>query len=74
MKFTDLFKNHKPLIGMIHTNHSYDCSSLELAKKEIEIYLKYGIYPLIENYFGSVKDCEEVLTLTAIFSLLCNPL
>lgn len=46
---------------MIHTNHSYDCSSLELAKKEIEIYLKYGIHPLIENFVGSAKYCEEVL-------------
>ncbi|MDE6742064.1 MAG: hypothetical protein K2J58_07015 [Muribaculaceae bacterium] len=34
---------------------------MELAKKEIEIYLKNGIYPLIENYFGSTEDCESVL-------------
>ena len=32
-----------------------------LSKKEIEIYLKNGIYPLIENYFGSKSDCEIVL-------------
>ncbi len=60
-KFNDLFKYKKPLIGMIHTNHTYNCSVLDLAKKEIEIYLKYGIHPLIENYFGSAKDCEDVL-------------
>lgn len=61
MKFNDLFKNQKPMIGMIHTNQTYSCSVLDLAKKEIEIYLKYGIHPLIENYFGSSKDCEAVL-------------
>lgn len=61
MKFTELFQNQKPLIGMIHTNCTSACTALELAKREIEIYLKYGIYPLIENYFGSAKDCEEVL-------------
>ena len=61
MKFTDLFKNQKPLIDMIHTNCTSTCTTLELAKREIEIYLKYGIYPLIENYFGSSADCEDIL-------------
>lgn len=61
MKFIELFQNQKPLIGMIHTNCTNTCSTLELAKREIEIYLKYGIFPLIENYFGSSLDCEEVL-------------
>ena len=32
-----------------------------MAKNEIEIYLKYGVVPLIENYFGSAHDCAEVL-------------
>ena len=61
MKFTEIFKNQKPLIGMIHTNSASACTALELAKREIEIYLKYGIYPLIENYFGFSIDCEGVL-------------
>ena len=61
MKFSELFQNQKPLIGMIHTNSTNTCTTLELAKKEIEIYLKYDIYPLIENYFGSSEDCEDVL-------------
>ena len=61
MKFTELFQNQKPLIGMIHTNHSHKYNVLDLAKKEIDIYLKYGIHPLIENYFGSVRECEKVL-------------
>lgn len=51
----------KPVIGMIHTNHTDEESSLQLAQREIEIYLKYGVYPLIENYFGDDDDCENIL-------------
>lgn len=61
MKFEELFKDKKPMIGMIHTGKAEEYSMLELAKKEIEIYLSYGVYPLIENYFGSTDDCEKVL-------------
>ena len=61
MKFTELFHNQKPLIGMIHTDSTNEFTTLELAIKEIEIYLKYGVYPLIENYSGLTEDCEEVL-------------
>ncbi len=60
MEFKKVFVK-KPVFGMIHTGLSSDGSMLELAKREIEIYLRNGIYPLIENYFGSDEDCEEVL-------------
>lgn len=61
MRFKEVFKNTKPIIGMIHTNSNDEISVLDLAKKEIGIYLKYGVIPLIENYFGSDEDCAEVL-------------
>lgn len=61
MKFKNLFGKEKPLIGMIHTNRAQGLSMLDVAKKEIEIYLKHGVYPLVENYFGSASDCEQVL-------------
>ena len=60
MQFKDIFPN-KPVIGMIHTNSDSEMSVLDIAKREIDIYLKYGIYPLVENYFGSEDNCEEVL-------------
>ena len=60
MEFEKTF-GRKPVFGMIHTGHAGDASMLELAKTEIEIYLRHGIHPLIENYFGSAADCEEVL-------------
>ena len=46
---------------MIHCGSQRGMSILELAQREIEIYLQNGIYPLIENYFGSDDDCETVL-------------
>lgn len=61
MKFETLFGARKPLIGMIHTGCMYGEDMLDTAKREIEIYLKYGVYPLIENFFGTSADCEKVL-------------
>lgn len=60
MEFEKVFMR-KPVFGMIHTSYTSDRSMLELAKMEIEIYLRHGIYPLIENYFGDADDCEDVL-------------
>ena len=61
MTYNEVFGDKKPVIGMIHTNDSAELPTLELAQMEIEIYLRYGVYPLIENYFGSANDCEKVL-------------
>ncbi len=60
MKYQDLFGDKKPVMGMVHLN-SFGGSVLENAQEEIEIYLANGVYPLIENYYGSTDDCEEVL-------------
>lgn len=51
----------KPVMGMVHLNSCHGATMLELAQREIEIYLSNSIYPLIENYFGSDEDCETVL-------------
>ena len=47
MTFNEVFQNKKPVIGMIQTGSTDEFSMLDLAKKEIEIYLKYGVVPLI---------------------------
>lgn len=60
MKFNDLFST-KPIFGMVHLLGGSKEEMLRLAQKEVEIYLKNGICPLIENYFGSDEDCETVL-------------
>lgn len=61
MKFRDLFRNSKPIFGMIHLNSNEHENIMAVAKREVEIYLSNGVCPLIENYFGSSDDCEEVL-------------
>ena len=61
MKFYELFHDTKPVLGMMHLNSSQNMTMLELAQRETEIYLRNGIHPLIENYFGSDEDCETVL-------------
>ena len=61
MMYNELFGVKKPLIGMIHTNSADEYTMLDLAKREIKIFLQHGIYPLIENYFGSTDECEMVL-------------
>lgn len=61
MRYKIIFGESKPIIGMIHLNSTHGETVLDRAKKEIEIYFRYGIYPLVENYFGSTDDCEEVL-------------
>ena len=61
MKYNDLFNQEKPVFGMIHLSTQQGMTMLELAKQETEIYLRNGIHPLIENYFGSAEDCETVL-------------
>lgn len=61
MKYEALFKGRKPLLGMIHTGRMQGEDMLETAKSEIEIYLRYDMYPLVENYFGYSSDCEKVL-------------
>ena len=64
MKYRDLFRTHKPLIGMIHTDSTDEYTVLDLAKYEIETCLRYGLYPLVENYYGEVEDCEQLYCLT----------
>ena len=61
MKYSDLFHKEKPVFGMLHLSTPQGMTLLELAKRETEIYLRHGIHPLIENYFGSHEDCATVL-------------
>ena len=59
-RFFEVF-SRKPVIGMVHTNSDSTMSMLELAQTEIETYLRHGVCPLVEDYYGTEDDCEEVL-------------
>jgi predicted TIM-barrel enzyme len=60
--FLELFKSTKPILGMIHLKGDNSKEKLEIAKREIDQLIKNGIDAVIvENYFGSPEDVEEVL-------------
>lgn len=60
--FLGLFKNKKPIIGMIHLKGENEADVLERAKKEIDIYIKNGLDGIIlENYFGNYYQLEKIV-------------
>lgn len=62
MKFRALFGNSRPVIGMLHLKGDGAREVLRRAQEEADIYLDCGVDGLlVENYFGSSRDCEAVL-------------
>ena len=62
MKFKELFGTKKPVMAMLHLKGDSEMSVLERAQEEVRCYLENGVEALVvENYFGSAKDCETVL-------------
>lgn len=61
-KFLKIFKNKKPIFGMLHLKGNNDEEVFERAKKEIDIYRENGIDAVIvENYYGNYYQMEKVL-------------
>ncbi|MFK9092188.1 BtpA/SgcQ family protein [Bacillus salipaludis] len=61
-EFLELFKAKKPIMGMIHLKGNNNEEKLEIAKREIDEMIENGIDAvIIENYFGSTENVEEVL-------------
>lgn len=60
--FLKIFKNKKPIFGMLHLKGENDTEVFERAKKEIDIYRENGIDAVIvENYYGNYYHMEKVL-------------
>lgn len=60
--FLRIFKNSKPIIGMIHLNGRGDKDVFDTAKREIDILLGYGMDGvMVENYFGTIPQVAMVL-------------
>ena len=60
--FLDLFKNKKPIFGMLHLKGNTDEEVFERAKKEIDLYREGGVDAVIvENYYGNFYQMEKVL-------------
>ena len=60
--FLKIFKNKKPIFGMLHLKGNSDEEVFERAKKEIEIYRANNIDAgIVENYYGNYYQMEKVL-------------
>ncbi len=52
----------KPVIAMLHLKGGDDESVIKRLKTEVEIYYRNGVDAvLVEDYYGSVADCERAL-------------
>lgn len=61
-EFLRIFKNCKPIIGMVHLKGDSEKQKYEKALKEIDILLEAGVDAvMIENYFGTLSQVEKVL-------------
>ena len=60
--FTDLFKEKKPILAMLHLKGDTPEEKVKQCLKEAAIYKKCGIDGMIvEDYFGSRHDVENAL-------------
>ena len=61
-KFLDLFKNSKPILGMLHLKGDTDEEVFQIALKEIDFLCKNGVDAVVvENYFGKPHHVEMML-------------
>lgn len=57
-----LFREKKPIIGMIHLKGNSDEDILERAKREIDLYIENKIDGImLENYYGTYVHLEQIL-------------
>ena len=61
-RFCEYLKTRKPVMGMLHLAGANGRDMLARALREAETYFQCGVDAvLVENYFGSARDCESVL-------------
>ena len=63
-RFKKVFGTDKPIIGMLHLLGSNDENVLAIAGEETDMMFRAGVNAvLVENYFGSTRDCINVLAM-----------
>ena len=61
-KIAEIFGTDKPIIGMLHLKGETDSAILEQVEKELQLMLENKVdCVLVENYFGSPKQAEQIL-------------
>ena len=62
MNFADVFRQSKPVIGMLHLGGETPSEVVDTARRETEIMYGAGVAAvLVENYFGDRIDVENTL-------------
>ncbi|MGO4105072.1 BtpA/SgcQ family protein [Leifsonia sp. YAF41] len=60
--FLDLLATGKPVLGMVHLTGADRAEKLSIAQREIDVLYANGVDAvIIENYFGTPDDVENVL-------------
>ena len=64
MTFKELFKGQRPIIGVQDCGCNMQHSTYDKMMREIDIFIRHDVSPLIMNVFGrggSVEDCKDAL-------------
>ncbi len=60
--FLGIFKNKKPIIGMLHLKGDTDEDVMDRLKKEVDIYVSNGLDSfVVENYYGTYRHVVMAL-------------
>lgn len=60
--FLSLFRQPKPILGMLHLKGDSDADVKERLKREVDLYVSGGLDAIIvENYFGRYHHMEQAL-------------
>lgn len=71
MDFYKIFKNKKPVIGMIHLAGISRKDRINRALKELSIYEEEGVDgAIIEDYYGDIEDVRKTLEASNEFKIV----
>lgn len=61
MNYRELFGSKHPIIGIQDCGCTMRYPTYEKIRHDIDLYMKYGIVPLVKNVRGYVEDCKDAL-------------
>ena len=61
MNFNELFKGRRPIVGIQDCGCTMQFSTYEKIQRDIDIFLKHGVVPLVKNVRGYVEDAKDAL-------------
>lgn len=61
MTFKELFNGQRPIIGIQDCGCTMQYSTYEKIQRDIDIFMKNGVIPLVKNVRGYVEDIKDAL-------------